>query len=118
MKPTAILTLTLLGSLPRAIAVQLNITEVKWLDGRVSRTEIVDVPYINGTLLPKDQPCTALPYLTREANLLTDGLTVPTECWMYTEACHDSLSSITNENPYVNLTNAAAFAVRCYEEDE
>ncbi|KAL4877157.1 hypothetical protein BJY04DRAFT_131385 [Aspergillus karnatakaensis] len=115
---SAFLSLSLLASLPIALAVQLNITEVKWLDGRPSRTQIVEVPYTDATLLPKDQPCIALPYLTREVNLITENLTVPTRCWMFTQTCRNSLSPISNVNPYVYLRNAPAFAVKCYEEED
>ncbi|KAL5336082.1 hypothetical protein BJX70DRAFT_373823 [Aspergillus crustosus] len=118
MKLTTILPFYLLSSLPITLAVQLNITEVKWLDGRPSRTQIVDVPYTDSTLLPKDQPCIALPYLTREVNLITQNLTVPTRCWMYTQTCRNSLAPISDVSPYVYLRDAAAFAVRCYEEED
>lgn len=70
----------------------------------------------------------------REARLLTDDLTVPTKCWIYTyvnlnsfvscravlrmfsEQCHQSLAPITNDDPYVYLSNGAGRTVRCYEE--
>ncbi|KAL4971086.1 uncharacterized protein BDV14DRAFT_6517 [Aspergillus stella-maris] len=117
MRPTTLLPLYLFGTLPRAIAVRLNITEVRWTDGRPSRTQIIDVPYIDQSLLPKDQPCPALPFLTKEVTLLTDDLIVPTECWLYTQLCHNSLQPIDSENPYALLINSA-FAVRCYDESQ
>ncbi|KAL4942586.1 hypothetical protein BDV06DRAFT_159357 [Aspergillus oleicola] len=117
MRPTSFLSIVLMGLLPRALAVQLNITEVRWTDGRPSRTVIIDVPYIDQSLLPNVQPCPALPFLTREVTLLTDSLTVPTECWLYTQECHNSLEPIDSENPHAVLINNA-FAVRCYDESE
>ncbi|KAL3470885.1 hypothetical protein BJX99DRAFT_263827 [Aspergillus californicus] len=112
MKSTAVLSLSLLGALSGAIAVQLEITEVRWLNGNPSRTQIVDIPYTNTSLLPKDQPCPALPYLTREVKLLTENLTVPTRCGI--QECHNFLEYVTMDNPDIDLINSA-FAVRCYE---
>ncbi|KAL4780419.1 hypothetical protein BJX76DRAFT_350982 [Aspergillus varians] len=117
MKTTGILSLYLLGSIPRAIAVLVEITEIRRLNGSEPRVEIVDLPYIDDTVLPKDQPCSALPFLIREARLLTEELTVPTKCWMYTEQCRRSISPITNDDPYVYMSSASAFAARCYEDE-
>ncbi|OJJ64157.1 hypothetical protein ASPSYDRAFT_38847 [Aspergillus sydowii CBS 593.65] len=116
MRPTVFLPLYLLGPLPRVIAVQLEITEIRYTNGSEPRVATVDMPYIDSSLLPKDQPCPDLPFFIREARLLTEDLTVPTRCWIYTEQCHQSLAPITNDDPYVSLINGFGRTVRCYEE--
>ncbi|KAL3494514.1 hypothetical protein BJX62DRAFT_234115 [Aspergillus germanicus] len=118
MKTRTILSLGLLGCLQITLAVKLNITEVKYTDGRPQRTAIVDLPYIDDSVLPKDQPCPELPFFTREIRLMTETLTVPTKCYIKTEQCHNGLYILDNEEPYVYLTNGAAKTVRCFEEDE
>ncbi|PTU21573.1 hypothetical protein P175DRAFT_0500468 [Aspergillus ochraceoroseus IBT 24754] len=115
MKPfTFILPLGLFFASIATADVQLELVEVRWLDGRPSRTETFDLAYSNSSLLPKDQPCTQLPYLTREVTLLTDGLPGPTTCWLYSQYCHESIDRVTSANPSKNMTNAAVFAARCY----
>ncbi|KAL2833686.1 hypothetical protein BDW59DRAFT_63769 [Aspergillus cavernicola] len=49
--------------------------------------------------------------------LPTEGLSVPTNCWMYTQECHESLDEITEDEPDVVLVMGPAFAARCYEEN-
>ncbi|KAL3475949.1 hypothetical protein BJX99DRAFT_258848 [Aspergillus californicus] len=62
MKTTAFLSLGLLSVLPSTFAVLLNITESPWADGRPLRNTIVDIPYANSSLLPKDQICYPTPF--------------------------------------------------------
>lgn len=82
MRPTVFLPLYLLGPLPRVIAVQLvsiidrpvskipdvnanlqEITEIRYTNGSEPRVATVDMPYIDSSLLAKDQPCPDLPFL-------------------------------------------------------
>ncbi|KAL5341737.1 hypothetical protein BJX70DRAFT_395472 [Aspergillus crustosus] len=83
MRATTFLPL-LLSSLPIALAVKLNLTEAPWADGLPLRNEIIEVPYTNNSLLPKDQPCISLPFHTREVYLLPEGLSIPTICPFFT----------------------------------
>ncbi|RDW81480.1 uncharacterized protein DSM5745_05037 [Aspergillus mulundensis] len=118
MRPTAFLPLALLGSLPGAFSVQLELTETRLLNGSEPRVEIVDIPYVDTSLLPKDQPCYALPFRSSYVKLLMETLTVPTYCYLYTQLCHNALTPVTEDEPEVNPILAgggAAFAARCYE---
>ncbi|KAL4929027.1 uncharacterized protein BDV17DRAFT_82210 [Aspergillus undulatus] len=119
MKPTAFLPFFLIGSLPRTIAVQLNITEAPQLDGSEPRTDIVDIPYVDPSIPPKDRPCPTFPYGSREVTLLTDSVTVPTLCILLAQQCRYSLATIDNDEPYANVAaSGSTYSVHCYECNE
>ncbi|KAL3457651.1 hypothetical protein BJX64DRAFT_292888 [Aspergillus heterothallicus] len=119
MKTFAILALGLLGALPSAIAdVQVEINEIIFTDGRPSRHAIVDLPYIDDSVLPKDQPCPQLPFGARNVRLLTANLTVPTSCNLYSQYCHDAFGTVTSEDPYVEHPPGSVWSVRCYVVDD
>ncbi|KAL2838122.1 hypothetical protein BJY01DRAFT_38372 [Aspergillus pseudoustus] len=119
MKTLAILSLGLLSTFQAAMAdVQVEINEIIFTDGRPSRHAIVDLPYIDDSVLPKDQPCPALPFGSRNVRLLTGNLTVPTFCYLYSQYCHDAFGRIDNEEPFADHPPGAVWSVRCFVDDD
>ncbi|KAL2802764.1 hypothetical protein BJX63DRAFT_437543 [Aspergillus granulosus] len=119
MKTLTILSLGFLSALPTALAdVQVEINEIIFTDGRPSRHAIVDLPYIDDSVLPNEQPCPALPFGARNVRLLTENLTLPTICNLYSEMCHDAFGWVDNEDPFAEHPPGSVWSVRCYVDDD
>ncbi|KAL2793903.1 hypothetical protein BJX66DRAFT_216901 [Aspergillus keveii] len=118
MKTSTILFLGLLSCFQVVKAVKLEINETLFADGREPRVAIVDMPYIDDSVLPKDQPCPALPFSARTVRLLVETLTVPTFCYLYSQMCHDAFGRIDNEDPFAEHPPGSVWTVRCFVDDD